>query len=447
MPFTGNPLTGFGLWAKTEAPGKEIAGTKKSVNTNRYVVPFQLTRLKHDTSMWRQAIDECEQPYYPFRVKVMRMLQDTRLNGHVGACMQKRKDLTLLKEFEIVDDKDNPIEDATIFLKDKRWFHDILNYILDAQAYGYTLLNFGDIVNGDFENVQLVKRENISPDNCYVGSFPYMPSGWNFLEKPLSDWTLWVPTPSEAASSKCGFGYLYSVANYEIILRNILGFNTTFAEVYGMPLRVGKTDKDDKERDFLEEALQQLGSSGYGILDKDDEIEFVESSKSGSGWQTYANLEKRCEAKISKIILGHADAMDSVPGKIGSSQGDDNPVEKALKAKQSSDKTFAEYIVNNYLLPKLRNLGFPIPEFCKWKIKNDEEREEIKNKTADFNKKVADICLIFSQAGKTVPTEWVKEQTGIDIEDTPLPEPPTKPNLPESISNKLAKIYGEHKDG
>ncbi|MCE5333196.1 MAG: DUF935 domain-containing protein [Desulfobacteraceae bacterium] len=81
-----------------------------------------------------------------------------------------------------------------------------------------------------------------------------------------------------------------------------------FAEIYGMPLRVGKYEpgasKGDK--DALLAAIRSLGSDAAGIIFKSTEIEFVEAQKTGgtSGQNTYESLVRFCDAQMSKAILG-----------------------------------------------------------------------------------------------------------------------------------------------
>ena len=43
-------------------------------------MPAQLARLRHDIGMWRVAVAEAEQGYYPHRVKMQTMFIDTVLN-------------------------------------------------------------------------------------------------------------------------------------------------------------------------------------------------------------------------------------------------------------------------------------------------------------------------------------------------------------------------------
>lgn len=95
----------------------------------------------------------------------------------------------------------------------------------------------------------------------------------------------------------CAWMYLFK--NY-----NIKDW-VAFAEVYGMPLRLGKYDpsatKEDKEA--LIQAVRSLGSDAAGIISKSTEIEFVEAVKN-SGNDVYEVLAAFCNAEMSKAILG-----------------------------------------------------------------------------------------------------------------------------------------------
>lgn len=424
--------------------GGTDTGIKKDLS--HYIAPLQLARLRHDVLMWREGIGEMEQAYYPQRVRVQRMYLDTVLNGQVKACMARRRRLTCLRDFIICDEKEKENEDVKkIFIQP--WFTTMLEYIIDARAYGYSLIKLGDLVDGAFPDLGMIKRWNTSPERTNVTAYVYSLSGINFLEEPYSDWCIWVPTPNENGTSNCGYGYLYEVALYEITLRNLLGFNGDFVELYSQPYRVGKTMKTEgPERDRLEDALKNMGSNGWAITDPQDEIAFLETKLGGTGFQGYDNLEVRCEKKVSKLILGHADALDSVPGKLGSEQGgDESPVSQALSEIQTEDGRFAENIINNQVFDKLRNLGFNIPEGLIFKFKNDDEVEEFRRREDQSNLETANIALLMKNANLQMDQKYFSDRTGIPCKPiaAPVPTTPGEEKNIERIQNKLAKLYSK----
>lgn len=419
-------------------------------NLNKYRAPYQVVRLKVDTSFWRDAVAEAERPAssLPYRVKMQTIFLDTRLNGHVAACIQKRKNLTLLKKFHICDDQGNTDEAATALL-DTNWFQLIRNYINDARDYGYSLITFGDLVNGGFPNVQIVRRTDVSPDRECLSTQPYIPTGINFNDPSYKtsngeapyDWSLWVPTPSEDGVSKCGFGLLYKVAVYEIIMRSIIGWNTDYAERFGQPTTVIKTiDNSEDERGRAEKAAQGLASNPYLILNVNDQFELVTNNDSGSGWQSYDNLEQRCKKFISTMILGHEDGLASSPGKM-TKDDDESPAAKALIECETIDCNFEEHIINDFLLPKLIKLGFNIPAGKKYKIKNDSELHEENENKAKQAKSWADVALSLSQAGLQVDEREFSELSGIKLSPAP---PMMTPPLSAKYKKKLINTYAGH---
>jgi hypothetical protein len=313
----------------------------------------------------------------------------------------------------------------------KMWFNRFMSHSLDALFYGYSLIELGDIINGEFPKIKTVKRWNVSPDRYVVANVIYNLSGIPFLEEPQRDWHVYISTPNDIGTSDCGYGALYEVALYQIFLRNLIGFNGDFLELFGQPIRVGRTNKtEESERGEFYNALQNMGSAGFILLDAiDDQIELIEAKNIGSSYKAYSDFESRLQKTISKILLGHADAMDSTAGKLGAQQGEDNPIAQALEDRQSKDGVFIMDVVNTDLLPRLKKLGFNVPNDIVFTFKNDHEIHE-------NNERIADLSIKVKQAGLQVDKDWFEEHTNIKlaevIEQTPAPETQT---FKEKIQN------------
>ncbi|RYD57004.1 MAG: DUF935 family protein [Sphingobacteriales bacterium] len=422
--------------------GIEKQGKHSLANT---ISPLQLDRIRQDVSTWRDSIREAEQAWFPHRVKQQRLYLDTNLNGHVLSVKERRKDLTLLRDFKFVT-KDGKTESEELkAMFDQEWFYDTVSYALDALWYGYSLISLGDIVNDQFVNPSLIKRWHVSPDREVVEKFLYATSGASFIDGPAADWHLWVKTPSDTGVSNCGFGLFNSIALYEIILRNTTNWNADFVELFAQPYRVGVTTKtSEEERAELELALMQMGSSGYAVVDPTDEIKFIESKLSGTGWQSYDNLDKRCMNMISKIGLGHADALDSIPGKLGGGQGEDNPVFAALRDKQTKDGRFIQNLINGQLIPKMRNLGFRIPEGFTFMYKNDDEKEAFRKRQDESNLATANVAKVMKDSGLKMDAKYFEERTGIPTEEVKEEAPKPSKQFSNRVQNKLNDLY-KHK--
>jgi len=435
-----NPLTRIVNYLTNGQTVTGIRRNPKSVSS--YITDVQMPRLKVDVARWREACAEMERAYYPFRYKTQQMFVDTVLNGHTLSCWERRKDLTLLRDFRVVNAGGIEDEKLTQIFK-KTWFNSFVSFALDAQAFGYSLIFLGDVVEDEFKGMEVIKRWNISPDRLEVASFPYMPSGIKFLEdEDVKRWHIYVPTTNDIGTSPCGYGLLYNVALYEIYLRSTLGFNVDYAQNYGQPIRVGTTTKtDEDERSVLFQSLIDMGNNAAILKDPTDEIELVETKGAGQGYKVYESLELRCEKKISKLILGHADAIDSTPGKLGGSQGaEDNPVTNALMDKQTKDGAFITPIINGQLIPRMREFGFNIPEGYSFEYKNDDEQETFRKKEDASNLVTATIAKTMKDAGLQMDAKYFEERTGIVSTKIEVAAP-GKPAFGQPITEKLKNLY------
>jgi len=405
---------------------------------SKTTLPVRLARIKQDTLSWRTACEEAERPFNPFRVRMQQIYIDTILDGHVKACVERRKDLTMLRDWQIVNAK-GEVNDDVAKLIDKPWFNRFISHSLDTLFYGYSLIELGDCMNNEFKDLKVTKRWYVSPDRYVVSNMAYNLSGTPFKDEPWSDWHVYLSTPNDIGTSDSGYGLFYEVAIYQIFLRNILGYNGDFLELFGQPIRVGKTNKTELvERENFAAALENMGSAGWVLMDAiDDQIELIESGNVGSSWQAYSNFEKRLQGLISKLILGHADALDSTPGKLGSAQGGESPSEQAMEDKQSKDGVFIMDVINSELFPRLRKFGFNIPDDCLFEFKNDSEVHE-------HNDRVISQAVEIKKAGLQMSKDYFEEQTGIKLFDLPLgtSSPDVIQSAPTTdIKAKLKNLY------
>ena len=316
----------------------------------------------------------------------------------------------------------------------KPWFSEfILTFILEAQYYGYNLITLGNIVNNTPSKPAVIRRTHISPERRTVAPFINNPAGYCWDDYPYRDWHLWVPTLSHNGVSTCGMGLLYWVGKVEILMRNNMGFNTDFIEMFAQPYRWLKTDSptNTPERDAKEAAMQNMGSAGYLITSAMDELTFLTDGAKGNGYKSYNDFEARTSKFINKLFLGHADAIDSVPGKLGSNQvvapggntddkDDAGPVAAALRDIQSQDAAFIESVVNYKLIPMLRNLGINIPDNLEFKFFNDAEERQVTQLEAQKNQVVATLALTMAQGGLKMDADYFTKVTGVPCTDAPI---------------------------
>ena len=472
--------------------------TKQSLGGT--IIPVQFQRLKADIQSWRDALMEAENPYYPHRVRLQRIYMDNILNPHIYACMERRRDLTRLREFKVISKNDDTLQylDVEKYFN-STWFRNFITYVIDAQFFGYSLISLGDIINDSFYKLNVVRRWNISPDREIVSTFVYLIDGVKFLNdtydlslrkenKPnsinslydendayknlpkyddqkmqniyqgittnydildqndVSDWHIWVTTPNELGYGICGYGLLNNISPYAIWLRRLEAYNMTYAELFGQPYRIAKTNKEGKARTDLFNALKNSGASATAVIGLEDEIEYLQSN-AGSD-TVFSDLEDRMHSKISKIILGSSDILDPTSGKLGN-DNTSSPAQKALDDKQSYDGLIVQNIINEQLIPRMRKLGFNIPDDAFFVWQNNKELNKAKNDELDIKNKFAQFMLSMHNAGLHVPSEYAENELGIENIVDNMQMQPMYSNADinkakaSEVSNKIQNLYGK----
>ncbi len=123
----------------------------------------------------------------------------------------------------------------------------------------------------------------------------------------------------------CAWAYLFK--NYT------LKDWVAFAEVFGMPLRIGRFDPNASEadKDTLVEAIIQLGADGGAVISKSTEIELKEAQRSGSV-NVYDTLFNAMNKEMSKSVLGQTATTEETPGKLGAAPEKDKVRQDLLEA-------------------------------------------------------------------------------------------------------------------
>ena len=429
----------------------------KNLGNSSMQIPLQ--RLVQSVANWRRGTNEAEY-YIPFRVIQQQLYNDIIDEPHVAACMERRMDLTLLRDFTIDCGNDKDTDLWTKWLKDQPWFIDYQRYILTAKFRGYTLISIGNIVsNATMTNglpeMKMLEHSLVSPDRRIFTSIVYGLHGLSWEDAEYEPWHVYVQTPPEIGNGACGYGLLHKIAVPAILLRANLTDNANYNETYGQPVRWGKTSKTDDERLQFFKDLKSMGASATFVTDLQDEIEFITAGGNGQGFKTYPDLEIRCQKVISKNILGHADVLDSIPKRSGSSSGESNtstpstPVQDALSDIKSKDGKYVTPYVKE-LLDKMRQHGVNIPVNAQFSYKNDEEEELAKQKQYNAVQAFATIAKTMKDAGLQMDAATFSKETEIACKIVEVPKPvPPKPvpadPLPVEVKNKLDILYNDKK--
>jgi len=395
-------------------------------NLSNAIFPSSFEMAKVDLAAWAAAKAEAELAGWPFRVALQKMYVKTMLNPHVAACVERRMELTMLRDFQIENANGEYDKHWTDYFK-KAWFKQIaLKHMLEADYHGFTLSSIGAIKDGIPDELTAIRRWNISPDRKHVSIFEKSPVGFSWEEAPYDKWHIWQPTVQTNGINNCGYGLLFITAALEILQRNNVAYNVDFIEMFAQPYRWLKTaDLEGDEFEAKKKAMMEMGHNGALITGLNDELEFLNDGSRGNGYKAYNDFDHRAKSDISKWIGGHADFIDSTTksttGNTQNSGGGDvtddatgnSQVQKAIAAKRMIDGDNVTYRTNELWIPKLRGLGIDIPKGHKIHFLNDSEERSISAQIAEKNQLWGTLALTMAQGGLKMDSNFFTEQTGV----------------------------------
>ena len=404
---------------------------KDAQRLSKKVIKQQMYRFNQELRDWKIGVNNFEDPFNPITVDLIRVYNDIVIDAHLSAAIESRIIRTTSKDFKIVDEKGEEVDDETGIFS-APWFRHFLKLALESKFYGYSLIQFDDLKGKRFKSVELFPREYVYPQKNAVRLSPYSSNDLVYYdEAPFEAWTMGVGRPSD-------IGLLMKAAPLVIFKKTALGSWTEFAELFGAPFRLGKTNVRDTElRDNMFNMLENMGRNAFGVFDTDDTLEFVRDGKTDSH-NVFNQLIERTNSELSKLILGSTMTMDE-----GSSRSQSEVHERTSAAINKEDAFFILSVVNDELIPWLNKYhGFNIKGRF---IFDDTENT---TKTEQF---AIDSELV--KLGFNVPKNYFTDTYGTPIDekeeedDEPTPpkgkEEAESDELENSIKKKttLANIY------
>lgn len=386
----------------------EITEKKSDKKSIKKSIPFQQTlyRIRTDISTFKRALLMAENIQSPNRTELLRMYKHCLNDAHLNAVILNRKSALMSSEFIIVDKNNKEVENLN-YIINSAWFNDFLSHSLDSIYYGYSLIEFGDIVNDEFTSVSLVPRDYVKPEFGIWTKNQGDITGESFLTGPYSQWSIGVGDPFN-------LGLISKGAPYSIWKQGAIMAYAEFVEMAGVPIRILKTDVYDEEmRSMGENFMRNLGNSAYAVIGKDDDVTFAESKNIAGAESLFNGLIDKMDEQMSKLILGGTGLLDS-KSYVGAAEVHQNNFQQLCR----QDKIFIINVLNYQLIPFLINHGFPLNN-CKiaFKADNTITDQEIQIITA----------LLASKKGYMIDAEYITEKFGIpctidkskeDTEDT-----------------------------
>lgn len=308
---------------------------------------------KKDIATWRQAWQRAINYENPQRSTLYDVYTDSLVDLHLTGCITQRKGKTLQKSF-ILSDKNGKENEAARKIFECEWFLDFIDLALDSAFWGHSLIQLGNVIKKEdtlsFDGVELVPRKHVIPEYGVIVKDvgDEWKKGLSYREGELAAWCV------EVGAAR-NLGLLLKCAPQSLSKKNMLAYWDTFGEIFGMPIRIGKTmsqDKSDIAR--IETMLAEMGAAAWGLFPEGTEIEIKETTR-GDAFNVYDKRVDRCNSEISKGILGQTMTIDN-----GSSHSQSETHLEVFENICRGDATLLKYIINDQLIPRMIALGFPL---------------------------------------------------------------------------------------
>lgn len=368
---------------KNHKPAKDIVFSRIIEQTN--------WRTRQDIDTWRTAIAMAENLSHPHRLQLYALYDEILLDAHIQGLLSQRTNKLLSQKFKVCDEAGNEPEVAKRFFE-SNWFYRFLELALESRWYGHSLIQLWDITHTGYGQVAVVPRRHVVPEQAGVS----ITQGDNknllpYRESPYFDWLVEV-------GSERDFGLLKMAAPSFIFKKNAMLQWSQYTEVFGMPVRVGKTaSRSQADMDRMATNLRKMGSASYAVFQEGESIEFVESTK-GDAYNVYDKLIDRANSELSKLLIGQTMTADS-----GSSRSQAEVHERVADSITESDKRMLQFIINDQLLPKMATHGFDV-QGCKFQWAVSTDLDALWNKTKE------------ALNHYKVNAEWISKTFGIPVE-------------------------------
>lgn len=369
---------------------------------------------KQDVDSWRQAWQRAIFIQFPKRIELLRHYRDALIDLHLSGCIMQRKLATMQKVFKIVDKKTGEEDEAKTLLFKKSWFRQFCNLVLDTPFFGHSLIQLGDVViepdGRKFSEVKLVPREHVMPEFHCITKDQYGTSeeGIDYTQPPISDWCIPVGDPYD-------LGLLLKLVPQTISCRHMEAFWDQFAELFGMPIRVGKTNsRNEGERSKITNMLENMGSAAWGLFPDGTDIEIKETTR-GDAYNVYDKRIERAENRISVAVLGQ-----TMTAKDGSSKAQGQIHLEIFEKVCKSDAIMLTEVINEYLLPLMNKHGFGL-EGSEFQF--DESKEYT---PTELSQVLAVLCQYYE-----VDEDYINDEIQIPVKGLKAAPTPPVPPTPE----------------
>lgn len=281
----------------TNPPSKRSSRTvlKKQPRRN---VSFQITDIK-------SAEDLANNIDAPDRGKLLKIFDYIKKDGHLLSQMRNAKFEVLSEPWQIYSD--DKVDETTTRLLQKRWMNKAIEFVLDAEFYGYTVVEVDDInpKEGSIGYLICFPREHISIEKQRILIEANANGAYIDYADIIDDLDLvefFTNREDKGIFLECAYNVLWKFYSRSDWSRA--------NEKVGMPIvSIEANTNNDEELDRLEGVAANFGSDGYIVTQQGDKVTLIER-KNENFHLTFKDKAAMCNEEVSKIINGQTGTGD-----------------------------------------------------------------------------------------------------------------------------------------
>lgn len=391
------------------------------------VDPRQLFRFTWSLDDWNRAVDNAEDVHSQNLYDLAEIYHDIVDDYAVASSMAQRTSKAINSKIMFVNQDGTENETIKPFFlnvdgSQKPWFRRWLKIAMESKYYGFAVAELGAFIDGQFRRIEgraaceSIPYENLLPMYRFIKKDAEAGfSEGNAISMDRGPEAKWLIPMGE----KDDIGLLNKATPY-VIWKNVFANWSQHAEIFGQPFREGRTDVYDPERkEQMRKMFEEMVGSTYGIFHPDDEIQYIETSKTDA-FKIYDQLIERCDQAIVKIFLSQTGTTEE-KAFVGSTEAH----ERVMSDIVMNDRFDLSEFFEDILLPKLRAVGaIPLNESFSMVWIVEEHLSLIQ---------WAEIITKLS-ANYSIPVDEINKRFDIDVEEKLFPE-----QAPGALADEIEK--------
>ncbi len=239
---------------------------------------------------------------------------------HYASQLSTRKQAIIGEEIEVLPGDESPeaakiAEDFERYVVDSEQFPDLLLDLLDALAKAYAVVQpHWDLSTRPwtFKEFEAIDQRLFVFDRATLTELR-MRDSETMDGQPIPAGQFITHRPRVRTGVPCRGGIARPASIAWMFQSATVAQWATFAEVFGMPLRIGKYDSataTEQEIDELRTAIINIGHDAAAIIPESMNITFEDARRPTSGDNVFEGLATYWDKQISKLIVGQTMTAD-----------------------------------------------------------------------------------------------------------------------------------------